>query len=255
MKCTILGSGGSLGVPQLLCECQVCSSSDAKNKRLRSSVYIESATTKILVDTSPDLREQATSHKIKRVDALLYTHAHSDHISGIDDIKPIAFKSGKRLPTYLNAATMEGIIGTYGYLFDSKSQVYKPLLEAQILDDYSSFTIGDIEITSFLQKHGEINSLGFRFGSLAYSTDFNELSQKSLKALEGVDTWIVDCLRYAWAPTHVIYEQALDYIEQVKPRRAILTHMAHDIEYNELKLILPDYIEPAYDGMVVEFSK
>lgn len=254
MKCTILGCGGSLGVPQLLCECYVCKSADQKNKRLRSSVYIESASTKILIDTSPDFKEQAIRYKISQVDALLYTHAHSDHISGIDDIKPFAHKAGNKLPTYLNAATYDGICGTYGYLFSSESTVYRPLLEPHILDDYSKFSVGDIEVISFLQKHGEINSLGFRFGSLAYSTDFNELSAKSLKILEGVDTWIIDCLRYAWAPTHVIYEESLAYIEQVKPRRAILTHMAHDIEYNELKRLLPHHAEPAYDGMMIEFT-
>ncbi len=254
MKCTILGCGGSLGVPQLLCKCYVCKSTDQKNRRLRSSIYVESSTTKILVDTSPDFKEQAIKHGINKIDALLYTHAHADHISGIDDIKPIVLKAKKDLTVYLNEATLKSITGTYGYMFSSNSAVYRPLLSSCLLKDYSDFSVNDIKITSFLQKHGEINSMGFRFGSLAYSTDFNELSGKSMEALEGIDIWIIDCLRYGWAPTHIIYEQALEYIERIKPKRAILTHMAHDIEYNELKRLLPSHIEPAYDGMIVEFS-
>ncbi len=253
MKCTILGCGGSLGVPQLLCECYVCTSTDPKNRRLRSSIYVESKNTKILVDTTPDFRQQALINGIKQVDAVLYTHAHTDHISGIDDIKPISVNSHNKIDAYLNAATHEGIRGTYEYIFTTRSSVYRPLLLPIIIEDYSKFTVGDIDITSFPQNHGEITSLGFRFGSLAYSTDFKDLPEKSLKALRGIDTWVVDCLRYAWAPTHLFYERTLDYIEQVKPRRAILTHMAHDIDYTEFKKMLPSHIEPAYDGMVITF--
>ncbi|MDF3047958.1 MAG: metal-dependent hydrolase of the beta-lactamase superfamily [Candidatus Midichloriaceae bacterium] len=253
MKCTILGCGGSLGVPQLLCECYICKSGDSRNKRFRSSIFIESETTKILIDTSPDFKAQAFRNNISKIDAVLYTHTHSDHISGVDDLKVFAQKTQNKIPAYMDAKTYEGIRGTYSYLFDNGSSVYRPILDCTIIDEYSNFTVGDIQITSLLQKHGEMNSLGFRFGNLAYSTDFNYLSEKSLKVLEGVDIWIVDCLRYSWAPTHVVYESTLEYIEQVKPKRAILTHMAHDIDYEELKRILPPYVEPAFDGMTISW--
>jgi phosphoribosyl 1,2-cyclic phosphate phosphodiesterase len=251
MKCTILGCGGSLGVPQLLCECYVCTSTNPKNKRTRSSIYLEYGNTKILVDTSPDFKQQVLTYGIKQIDAILYTHAHSDHISGIDDIRPIVAHYSNKIDAYLNAQTYDGIKGTFEYIFKTKGPVYKPVLVPTIIENYSKFTVGDIDIITFEQDHGAMDSLGFRFGDLAYSTDFKELPKKSLKALEGIDTWIIDCLRYAWAPTHLFYERTLDYIEQIKPKRAILTHMAHDIDYEELKKILPTYVEPAYDGMVI----
>lgn len=254
MKCTILGCGDSLGVPQLLCSCIVCYSNNIKNKRLRSSVYIESNNAKILVDTSPDFRLQAMVHNITQIDALLITHEHSDHISGINDIKPIALtKNNKAINTYLSKPTYKNLCGTFGYLFNTNSKIYKPILNPIIFEDYSVFNVNDIKVESFVQNHGEINSLGFRFGNLAYSTDFNHLPEKSLNTLKGVEIWVVDCLRYSWSPSHLNLEQLLNYIDIIKPKSIIVTHMSHNIDYEEFKKICPKGIEPAYDGMIINF--
>jgi phosphoribosyl 1,2-cyclic phosphate phosphodiesterase len=253
MKCTILGCGGSLGVPQLGCSCLVCKSNKTHNKRTRASVLIESKTTKVLIDTSSDFREQAFAQHIDKIDAIIYTHPHSDHFSGINDFKAISIKMKTRTPVYLNKATFDGIKGSFGYLFESNSELYKPVFDARIIDDFSEIKVGDITLNTFRQFHGECNSLGIRVGNFVYSTDFNLLPDESIKALEGVETWVIDCLRYMWAPTHNYYETAMDWIERMQPKRAILTHMAHDLDYFELKHSLPQGIEPAYDGMVIKF--
>ena len=253
MKCTILGCGGSLGVPQLGCSCLVCKSNKVHNRRTRASVLIESKTTRVLIDTSSDFREQAFANNIKSIDAIIYTHAHSDHFSGINDFKAISMSTKTRTPVYLNQPTFDGIRGSFGYLFESKSELYKPVLDPHIIDDFSEISVGDLKLQTFRQFHGECNSLGIRVGSLVYSTDFNLLPDESIKMIEGTDTWIIDCLRYMWAPTHNYYETAMDWIERIKPKRAILTHMAHDLDYFELKNSLPQCVEPAHDGMVIKF--
>lgn len=249
MKCTILGCGGSLGSPQLLCECVVCKSDNPKNKRMRASILVEYGDTKILVDTGTDFKKQAMQFGIKDVNAVLYTHMHADHISGIDDFKPIPSKHGK-LPAYMTQETYEAISGSYGYMFSTDSSVYKPHLEPKIIDPYAKFMVGDIEVQSFLQEHGEITSLGFRFGNIAYSTDCNGLPHKSMKLLEGLDLWIVDCLRYSWAPTHFTYEDTMRMIEMLKPKRAVLTHLSHEVDYDEFSAMLPANVEVGYDGLV-----
>jgi phosphoribosyl 1,2-cyclic phosphate phosphodiesterase len=253
MKCTILGCGGSLGAPQLLCECVVCKSNNPKNKRMRASILVETPQTKILVDTGPDFKQQAFQFGIKDVNAVLYTHMHADHISGIDDFKPIPSQHGK-LPAYMTEETFNAITGSYGYMFSTNSSVYRPHLEPNIIDPYAKFAVGDIEVQSFLQEHGEITSLGFRFGNIAYSTDCNGLSTKSLNLLKDLDLWVVDCLRYSWAPTHFTYEQTMRMIEKVQPKHAVLTHLSHEVDYDEFSRMLPSNIEVGYDGLSFEYK-
>lgn len=255
MKCTILGCGGSMGVPQLCCSCRVCTSDNPKNIRTRCSLFIESAETKILVDTAPDFRAQALKNNITSLNALIYTHTHFDHIAGIDEVKPFAFFApNKMLDTYMTEETAESLKKTNFYAFESHS-VYKPFLNPKEIGYYDNIKIGDINLQLFKQEHGQnFHSLGIRIGNVAYSTDVNNLPYESLKVLEGVDTWMIDCLRYNWAPTHYTFEKTLELIDFVKPKRAILIHMAHEIDYDEIKKILPENVEPAFDGMVIDIK-
>lgn len=250
MQCIILGCGSSNGVPQIGCSCKICTSNDIRNHRLRSSILVESSISRILVDTSPDLRQQALANKIGYVDAILYTHDHADHISGIDDTRFLS-KEGLPIPAYMDHITFKSLEKRFYYIFHQVSKLYKPCLEAKIFTD--KFKIGDIEVIAFRQIHGGINSYGFRFGELAYSTDFNKLPEESYKVLQGVKIWVVDCLRYYWAPTHSWLEKTFECIARVQPEKAILTHMAHDMDYNTLVNMLPSNILPAYDGMKIKF--
>lgn len=250
MKYTILGCGGSNGVPEIGCGCSVCHFKNIKNNRTRVSILVESKNTKILVDTSTDLRQQAINNKIKHVDAVLYTHDHSDHVAGIDDIKLLS-KDKLPIPAYMDERTYSYLSQRFAYIFKQFNPLYPPRLEPYIIKPNEKFLIGDIEIQSFLQIHGSINSLGFRFGNLAYSTDLNNLPELSYKLVEGIEVWILDCVRYYWLPSHAYLERVLNWIARVKPKLTILTHMSHAMEYEELKSILPSHIIPAYDGMVI----
>ncbi len=254
LTCVILGCGGSMGVPQIGCNCVVCKSDNPKNKRLRASILLQSDTTTVLIDAAPDLRTFALRHNINKVDALIITHAHSDHFSGIDDMKPIVHLNGSRaIPTYMLDQTFEQIGTSYKYIFeDTGSDVYRPILERKHIEEFDQIQIGDIQIQLFPQQHGsKMISLGMKIGNFAYSTDVNGLPDASFKILDGIETWIVDCLRYHYAPTHTNYQQTLEWIERVKPKQAILTHMAHEIDYDEILKILPKDVIPAFDGMVI----
>jgi phosphoribosyl 1,2-cyclic phosphate phosphodiesterase len=249
-KVIILGCGGSNGVPEIGCKCQVCTSDNSKNYRTRASIYIDTPKAKILVDTTPDLRQQALSNNITELDAVLFTHLHSDHVNGIDDIK--AFTKDKIIPAYGDELTMNNLCNNFIYLFEQKSHLYKPRLHSYIVKHNSSIEINGTEIRFFPQRHGKLTVLGIRVGNIAYSTDFDSLPTAAFAALEGIDTWIVDCLRYHWAPSHNFYEKVLGLVARVKPKRTILTHMAHQICYDEISKFLPEGIEPGYDGMVIE---
>lgn len=254
IKCTILGCGGSMGVPQIGCECVVCKSDNPKNKRLRASILIESETTRVLVDASPDLREFALKHKFHTLDAVIITHPHSDHFSGIDDLKPMFINSGRTpIDTYMLQNTFDSIGKSYTYIFkNTQSKIYKPILKEKIVEEFDTIEIGDIKIQLFPQHHGqEMISLGLRVGDFAYSTDVHKISEKSFKVLEGIKTWVVDCLRYHYSPSHSHYENTMNWIERVNPEQSYFTHMAHEIDYDEMSKILPDGVSPAFDGLKI----
>lgn len=254
MKITVLGCGGSFGVPQLACNCYVCQSTDAKNKRTRTSILIESHNTTILVDISPDFRQQALKHNIKKIDAVIVTHPHADHFTGIDDLRPYCQQKNSLMPIYMASATWDLIGRNYAYLFqehDSKS-IYRHIMEARIVKNYDKIIIQDLQIQLFNQHHGAIDSLGLRIGDFAYSTDFNIMPAESELYLYNLKYWIVDCLKYSWAPSHSCYEQSIALIEKFNPETAILTHLAHEVDYNACKRILPANIQPAFDGMILE---
>ena len=249
MKVTILGCGTSGGVPRVGNYWGICDPSEPRNRRLRSSILVQSDTTNLLVDTTPDLREQCLAANLMRLDAALYTHDHADHVNGIDDLRGFMVLQGGRIPVYGDQATIQSINQRFSYIFAS-AQNYPPIAEAHMID--GPFQVGDIDIVPFRQRHGGMESLGFRFGNIAYSTDLNDLPAESFEKLRELDIWIVDALRPKPHPTHTHLEQTLNWIAELQPKRAILTHMTWDMDYATLCAELPDGVEPAYDGMIIQ---
>ena len=249
MKVTILGCGSSQGVPYIACQCYVCASNNTKNKRRRASILVETGKTKILVDTSPDLRQQCLENNIKAIDAIIFTHDHFDHVGGIDDTRGLC-KNETPIDTYIDDATFSSLSCRYEYIFYKNNPLYLPTLKRKKLQ--KSQTIGDIKVKAFEQKHGKAISQGLRFGDIAYSTDFNYIPKQSIAELQNLKIWIVDCLRYYYALTHSYLERTLLLIEQIKPKLAILTHMGHDIDYDEISKILPLNVIPGFDNMKIK---
>ena len=248
MQVTILGCGSSHGVPSLNCDCFVCKSENIKNKRKRASIFVETQKTKILIDTSPDLRQQCLENDIRGLDAIIYTHDHSDHVAGIDDARRLC-KNRQPIDAYIDDVTFDKLNKRYDYIFKTSDPLYYPLLKRIKLEPFQK--IGDINVVAFDQIHGSIISQGIRLDNVAYSTDFNEIPEESLAKLENLDVWIVDCLRYSYAPTHSYLEKSLLLIERVKPKLAVLVHMGHEIEYEEISKILPKNVIAAYDNMKI----
>ena len=248
MQVTILGCGSSHGVPSINCDCFVCKSENIKNKRKRASIFVETQKTKILIDTSPDLRQQCLENDIRGIDAIVYTHDHSDHVAGIDDVRRLC-KNRQPIDAYIDDVTFDKLNKRYDYIFKTSDPLYYPLLKRIKLEPFQK--IGDINVVAFDQIHGSIISQGIRLDNVAYSTDFNEISEESLAKLENLDVWIVDCLRYSYAPTHSYLEKSLLLIERVKPKLAVLVHMGHEIEYEEISKILPKNVIAAYDNMKI----
>ena len=258
MKVTILGCGSSTGVPAIGCTCKVCTSDNPKNKRTRVSVFIETGGTHLLVDSSPELRQQALRHAIRRVDAVLYTHEHADHTHGIDDLRSFNYLVDKSLPVYGDAETLGLLQKRFSYAFQPKPEMvwYRPSLLANVLPDSAvyQFDIGGVSVTSFHQMHGKMRTIGYRIGNFAYSTDVDALSDAAFGALQGTEIWLVDCLRYAKSFSHSNLENTLQWINRVKPRLAVLTHMSHEFDYDTLSKELPPGVVPGYDGMVMELK-
>ena len=256
MKVTMLGSGGSGGVPLIGCTCPVCTSSDPRNKRTRVSIVVEDGHTRVLVDASPDLRQQFLDNRLKIVDGVVLTHAHADHIHGIDDLRTINYHRNAPLDVWGSRETLNEAQTRFGYAFNpprtNEGIWYAPSLVAKEVN--GPFRIGGLDIVPFRQVHGGDRdpTLGLRFGKFAYSTDVKELPEAAFEALAGIEVWIVDCLREAINPAHSHLEQTLAWIERVKPKRAILTHMNHLVDYAAWKARLPAGVEPGYDGLVID---
>ncbi len=257
MKITVLGCGHSLGVPVIGCDCAVCLSDNQKNKRLRVSVLIEINGMNIVIDTSPDFRQQMLRTNIKKIDAVLYTHDHADHIHGLDDLRQFNVLQKDVIPVFTNGEIMASIQKRFSYAFlpkPTENAMFRPSLIANILPDapIHEFMVGNIKVTAFEQKHGKSSTLGYRIGDFAYSTDVNMLPESAFEALKGVKCWVVDCLRYTPSYSHSHLELTLEWIKRVKPERAILTHMAHEFDYDKLSKELPAGILVGFDGMVLE---
>jgi len=255
MKVTILGCGPSGGVPMVGNDWGECDPANPRNRRRRASILVEEGGHVLLVDTSPDMRIQLLDAAVTRVDAILYTHAHADHSHGIDEIRSLNRLSRESIAIYASAQTIEEIRQRFRYIFAPvnpryAAAFYKPALDPHIID--GPFEAAGISVTPFVQDHGSINSLGFRFGRIAYSTDVVRLDETAFATLTGIDTWVVDCYRREPHPTHTHLEQTLAWISRVRPRRAYLTHMDGVLDYEALRQELPPGVEPAYDGLEIE---
>lgn len=251
---TVLGSGTSMGVPTIGCDCAVCHSADARDRRTRPSVLVSYDAHHILVDTTPDFREQALREKITRLDAVLYTHTHADHILGIDDLRPLSYhhKPG-RMPLYADRRAAETLRNMFRYIFEGK---YKfgglPLVELKTIDGPLELFGARFEPVTVI--HGDTPILGFRFGSAAYLTDHSEIPPASKDQLRDLDILFLDALRYTPHPTHTTVEQALKIAEELKPKRAFFTHICHDLPHEATNAKLPANVQLSYDGMKLEFE-
>ena len=255
---TILGCGSSAGVPRVGQGWGACDPANPKNRRRRCSLLVERAgsagSTRVLVDTSPDLREQLLDADVRWLDGVLYTHDHADHTHGIDDLRPLVLAAGKRINTYMDKSTKAILTKRFSYCFAAPpGGEYPPILDVRPLAAGKPVRVagegGEIAATPFAQGHGSGTSLGLRFGPLAYSCDVSDIPEDSLATLQGLDVWILDALRHKPHPSHFSVEDALAWIERVRPKRAVLTNLHYDLDYETLRRALPAHIEPAYDGM------
>ena len=253
IEVTILGCGSSGGVPLIGNIWGPCDPNDSRNTRRRVSILVKKNKKTFLVDTSPDLRMQMLDAKVKDVDAVLYTHSHADHVHGIDDLRAFCWqrKDNKPLPIYSDQYTIDQITNRFDYAFENKYGPAVPSLAANTIS-IGNNTIQGVNVEAIKQIHGKGFSLGYRFDNVAYSTDVNNLPNESMEQLKDLDLWIVDCVRYEPHYSHSHFDQTISWINKLKPKRAILTHMGHWLDYNELKNKCPDNVEPGIDGMVVK---
>lgn len=260
LKATILGCGTSGGVPRIGNQWGACDPSNPKNRRRRCALLVEregeNGVTRVLVDTPPDLREQLNDADVGLLDGVLYTHDHADHVHGIDDLRMVAYNGHRRVDVYYLKETGDVLRQRFDYCFETPlGSEYPPVLNGHEVTPGELIVIdglgGPIEAVPFLQQHGSTDSLGYRFGGLAYSPDVSDFPEDSWPMLEGLDIWILDALRYTGHPSHLSVDQAIGWVGRQQPKRAIFTHMHVDLDYETLKEQLPDGIEPAYDGMVI----
>lgn len=263
MRLTILGCGSSGGVPRPAAGWGACDPNNPKNRRRRCSVLVEReglhGKTVVLVDTSPDLREQLLSANVKHLDAALITHDHADHTHGIDDVRPVVIDMRRVLPVHSDERTSAILQTRFSYCYETpEGSDYPPIIRDFRLVEGHEVTVegpgGPIRALPIRVHHGEIDALGFRFGRVAYTPDLNGIPDASVEALTGLDLWIVDALRYTRHPSHFSLAETLDWIARLKPKKAVLTNLHTDLDYEVLKAQLPDHIEPAFDGMQLTIS-
>ena len=258
---TILGCGSSAGVPRVAQGWGACDPSNPRNRRRRCALLVSregvAGSTEVVVDLGPDIREQLLDARVMHIDAILLTHAHADHIHGIDDVRPYVIEHGRLLPVYMDAPTSAGVREKFGYIFRTpEGSQYPPLLREHRLTPGQKVVLdgpgGPVDALPILFRHGDIDALGFRFGDLAYTPDVSDIPPESEKLLEGLDVWIIDALRYRRHPSHMTVAEALSWIERLKPHRAILTNLHTDLDYATLERELPPNVIPAFDGLRVE---
>jgi len=254
MRVIVLGCATSTGVPIIGCSCSVCTSSNPRNERTRSSVFIQSRGKNILIDTAPDLRFQALKHNITRLDTVLYTHSHADHTHGIDELRTYNFVNKMVIPIYGSPQTIENIKTNFKYIFDdSYAAGGKPKVEMMPITE--EFDFHGIRIIPIEINHANWIIFGYRIGKMAYLTDCSGIPEESMKKLKGLQLLIIDALRYNPHPAHFNVEQAVNIILKIKPKFAVFTHMGHEIDYEELSQRLPEGIMPGYDGMQFELEE
>ena len=260
---TILGCGSSAGVPRVAGGWGACDPNEPRNRRRRCSLLVEQrngdACTTVLVDTSPDLREQLLSQHVVWLDGVIMTHDHADHAHGIDDLRPLAIHNRRRIAVYMSPDTHGTIFARFRYCFETpEGSEYPPILDSHSINPPDPIIVsgagGDVVAAPFELEHGETTALGLRFGGLAYCCDVSAIPEARIQYLEGLDVLIIDALRYTPHPSHFTVDDALDWIDRLKPRRAILTNMHVDLDYRTLCRELPANVEPAYDGMRIAFQ-
>ena len=251
---TVLGSGTSMGVPTIGCACAVCRSVDARDRRTRPSVMLSYNRRKVLIDTTPDFREQALRERITQLDAVFYTHTHADHILGIDDLRPLTYRHAPgKLPLYAAPRACDFLRNMFRYIFEPTYRFGGlPQLELHPIEGPVELFGARFEPLTVI--HGETPILGFRFGAAAYLTDHSEVPSETIEKLRGLDILFLDALRYTPHPTHSTIEQSLKIVDEVKPKRAFFTHICHDLGHAATDAALPSGVRLAFDGMKLEFE-
>lgn len=253
MKLTFLGTGTSVGVPTIGCTCRVCSSTDPHDKRLRASVLVESGDTRVLVDCGPDFRQQMLGREFKKIDAVLLTHEHYDHVGGIDDLRP--FCTFGEVDVYADGNTVGDLRRRIPYCFGESKYPGVPKINLSVVEPHRSFSIGSIDVLPIQVMHGKLPILGYRFGDLVYITDMKTIRKEEMEYLKGVKILIVNALRFSPEHhSHMTVNEAMEFIRMVSPEKTYFTHMGHDIGlHEEVNRQLPDDMDLAYDGQMIEF--
>jgi phosphoribosyl 1,2-cyclic phosphate phosphodiesterase len=252
LRVTVLGSGTSAGIPTIGCKCAVCHSTDPRDNRLRPSIAVRFGGRAVVIDTSPDFRTQALRFGLDRVDAVLFTHAHADHIMGLDDLRPFNFRQGGEIPIYASAQTMETIQRVFSYIFSHEpSESWIPRLAAHTFEDAEPLDLFGLPVIPLRVWHGRGITFGFRFGAFAYLTDHSEIPDETLALLQGLDVLFLDALRHKPHPTHSTVEKSLRYVEALKPGRTFFTHISHDLAHERTESLLPAHVRLAYDGLEI----
>ena len=249
MIITFLGTGTSVGVPTIGCDCKTCLSDDPRDKRLRSSALIRNGSHNVLIDASTDFRSQALRTGIRHIDAILFTHAHADHCFGLDDMRPMMARHGA-IPCYATRKTWKELERVYAYIHNPTPFSSVPRITQHDID--GDFSIFGLDISPLMVFHGKLPVTAYRIGKFAYVTDCSLIPDEACDRLQQLDMLVIDTLRYKHHPTHLSFEEALAYISRLKPRRALLTHLGHDLMYSEIAGLLPPGVEVAYDGLEVE---
>jgi phosphoribosyl 1,2-cyclic phosphate phosphodiesterase len=252
LSITVLGSGTSVGVPTIGCYCSVCTSADPRDNRLRPSILIAYGGRSVLIDTTPDFRQQALRFQIQRVDAILFTHSHADHIMGLDDVRPFNFKQGGTIPIWGSEQTIEDIQRAFRYIFDpSDTQSSRPRLICNVFNAEPIPLFG-LDFVPLRLDHGRGTVYGFRFGPAAYLTDHSDIPAESKRKLTGLDVLFLDALRHRPHPTHSTVERSLRSVEELKPKDAYFTHICHDLPHAQTETTLPHNVHLAYDGLELQ---
>jgi len=250
---TVLGSGTSMGVPTIGCTCAVCHSPDPHDRRTRPSVLLEYAGKVVLIDTTPDFREQAIREQVSRIDAVLYTHSHADHILGIDDLRPLSYHREGKIPLYARAEAAEYIRNMFRYIFDADYK-FGGLARLELKPINGVFDLFGVRFDPIPIIHGDTEIYGFRFGSAAYLTDFSEIPESSLPRLQGLDVLFLDGLRHKPHPTHSTVENSIRIADRLQAKRVFFTHICHDLPHEATNASLPSHVRLSYDGMKLEFE-